>query len=61
MMLKSKNINLISAMSIANTIPAHKEVAKVDAVPWYKTNAFIFGTMGTILLIIVIIIATTKK
>ena len=63
-MLNTHNITLIKDIAKADVavMKAEEEAkAKAAAIPWYKTNAFIFGTMGTVLLIVIIIIATIKK
>ena len=57
------NLTLIKGFAVANkdALIAEDDKTKAAAIPWYKTNAFIFGTMGTVLLIVIIIIATIKK
>ena len=62
-MLNTHNITLIKDIAKADVavMKAEEEAkAKAAAIPWYKTNAFIFGTMGAIALILVIFIATKK-
>jgi len=61
-MLNTHNITLLHAIAVANkdTLVKEEAKAKAAAIPWYKTNAFIFGTMGAIALILVIFIATKK-
>ena len=66
-MKNSFNISSIKAVALAKPALLIKENAKAenlavtDDIPWYKSNYFIFGTMGTVLLIVIIISFKTKK
>ena len=54
------NIKPIKQTLAANTKAIIDEANKADAIPWYKTNTFIFGCACALLLLVIILFSTKK-